>query len=192
MKKTRPPVEPNRTARMAGVSHDAWCVYADGYKRAAEILVAKVNTTYELNTVVFPIIFLYRQYVELTLKEIIGYCRYLDNARLDAPGGHDLRKLWTEARTLIRRHLSDVSASDLDRIQAHIDTLSDLDPSSESSRYPRVKGRAPSFRFNTPSVNLNQLATEMVQLAKLLQPIGSALAVYRDYESELRSYNRDY
>ncbi len=36
MKNTRPPVEPRRTAQVAGVSPGAWCVYADGYKRAAE------------------------------------------------------------------------------------------------------------------------------------------------------------
>jgi hypothetical protein len=62
-----------RSGRVAGAGADRWCLYAAGYKRAAELLIQQVRTTYEANTLIFPIIFLYRHYVEVTLKEIIEY-----------------------------------------------------------------------------------------------------------------------
>jgi hypothetical protein len=56
----RRPVDQLR-GRAAGSMSSDWCIYADRYKRAADLLVETVRSTYELNTVVFPIIFLYRQ-----------------------------------------------------------------------------------------------------------------------------------
>ncbi len=76
------------------VREDSWCVYADGFKRAAELLIANVRSTHEINTVVFPILFLCRHYIELTLKEVIGYGRYLSETAGTPPGGHDLHNLW--------------------------------------------------------------------------------------------------
>jgi len=59
-----------RDASIGCIREDYWCVYADGFLRAAEILVENIRTTYELNTVVFPVLFMYRQYIELSLKEL--------------------------------------------------------------------------------------------------------------------------
>ena len=55
--------------RNAVLSNTSWVIYAEGFKRAAEILISNIKTTFEMNTVIFPILALFRQYVELTLKD---------------------------------------------------------------------------------------------------------------------------
>lgn len=66
-------------SRNAWLHNTSWVVYAEGFKRAAEILIENVSNTFEKNTVIFPILALFRQYVELTLKEIISYANILKN-----------------------------------------------------------------------------------------------------------------
>ena len=46
-----------------------WCLYADGYRKAATLLVERCETFYDRNTLIYPIAFLYRQYLELALTE---------------------------------------------------------------------------------------------------------------------------
>lgn len=176
-----------RSGRVAGSGADGWCLYASGYKRAAELLVEHVRTTYELNTVVFPILFLYRHYLEVILKEIIGYARYLDATPEGAPGGHGLDKLWAEAKALIRRHARDVPAPVLARLDVLIAQLSNLDSSSEGTRYPITKDRVASFHRSAPPVDLDQFAREMKEMASLIEPIASKLSLYQDLEAEFRS-----
>ena len=79
----------SKTTVLGSVSKDGWCVNADGFRRAAEILMNNVNTTYEVNIVCFPIIALIRHNVELALKEIIAYGQYLNDHDVKQ-GGHDI------------------------------------------------------------------------------------------------------
>lgn len=49
-----------------------WLFYVEGYRIAAERLVDNVLTTQtERDTLIYPIVFLYRHYIEIQLKEII-------------------------------------------------------------------------------------------------------------------------
>ena len=52
---------------------DGWWLYADGYRLAADRLIADAEglTRYQRNSVLYPILFLYRQHLELMLKYII-------------------------------------------------------------------------------------------------------------------------
>src|SRR4030042_2814002 len=52
--------------------HNGWSIYAIGYKDAADILVSHIEEKRRYqDTLVYPIVFLYRQYLELALKDII-------------------------------------------------------------------------------------------------------------------------
>ena len=57
--------------------------YAEGYRRAAEILVHYVNDNgQDQDFLVFPILFLYRHHLELAMKRIIGRLPRLLNREL--------------------------------------------------------------------------------------------------------------
>ena len=109
-------INPFRNASLGVINEDSWCVYAEGFKRAAELLIENVKTTFEINTVVYPILTLYRQYVELTLKEIIAYGQYLERHDV-RQGGHDLKKLWAAAKSYIRKHCKEFEKEKLDTIE---------------------------------------------------------------------------
>ena len=51
---------------------DGWWIYATGYKLGADLLVQYVTETHKnQDRLIYPIVFLYRQYLELRLKELI-------------------------------------------------------------------------------------------------------------------------
>ena len=175
------------TAWLNNAGADGWCLYADGYKRAADLLVQHLETTYDVNTVVYPVLFLYRQYIELSLKDIIRDGRYLNHQRRQAPAVHELRSLWNEARAIIKKHLADIPTRDLERIESLIREFSELDPTSEAFRYPAKKDGEPSFPYDSPAVNLKRVADVMGELSALLGPIGDKLSICRGLERDYRS-----
>lgn len=187
-----PKINRVRNASVNMVRQDSWCIYADGFKRAAELLIANVQSTYEINTVIFPILALYRQYVELTLKEIIGYGQYLDEHNVQQ-GGHDLKNLWAAANSYIQRHYQAFAKDRLDRIEQLICALHELDPTSEATRYPFVKskaalsGQTTSFTYNSDPINLDVLAEQIRELGDLLHDVANYLSVCQDLEAEFRA-----
>ena len=70
-----------------------WDVYAIGYKEAAYLVVNSPTFTSSIDIYVYPVMFLYRQYIELQMKEII------DKGKRQVPDStHDLNALWKELR----------------------------------------------------------------------------------------------
>src|SRR5437867_84859 len=81
--------------------------YAEGYKQAADIITAEVTGTEEKflkstrDYVVYPVVFLYRHYVELRLKEIILIGRKLYDMSQGLPKHHKIEELWKHARGIL-------------------------------------------------------------------------------------------
>lgn len=181
-----------RDASVGCIQENHWCVYADGFLRAAEILVENVRTTYELNTVIFPVLFLYRQFIELSLKETIGYGRYLDESQHGAPQNHDLKNLWNEAKVCIQNHTTDLHKDQLQKVERVVLEMHELDSTSEASRYPAVKkrkgsSRTASFSRGPTHINLDDLAEKMNLVSTFLHDITNFLSVAQDLEAEYRS-----
>lgn len=64
---------PDPDSYMNAYSGGDWDTYAMGYKRAGDILVQYVaDNDWDQDFLVYPITFLYRQYLELRLKELSG------------------------------------------------------------------------------------------------------------------------
>ena len=181
-----------RGAAVSLIREDSWGIYADGFKRAAELLISNVQSTYEINTVVFPILFLCRHHIELMLKEIIGYGLYLNQEVRTPPGGHDLQNLWKEAKAYIRKEISDVSTDELEHIEHLILQMHALDPTSEGSRYPVIRkriqsGRNASFSWDSPHINLDELGDKMKTVGEFLHRVANFLSVAQDLEAEFRA-----
>lgn len=171
---------------------EQWTIYADGFKRAAELIIIGAKNTHDINTIIFPVLALYRQYVELTLKEIISYGQYLSSHDI-RQGGHDLRNLWTSAKSYIKIYYMKIEKNDLKQIETFISKLHDIDPTSQATRYPHVKskssqgGREPSFSFNTEPINIDNLLEEINELSLLFKNITSIMSIAQDLEAEFRS-----
>ncbi|AWI92061.1 hypothetical protein C0214_27780 (plasmid) [Methylobacterium sp. DM1] len=108
----------------------------EGYLRAADALVEKATTwSYERDTLVWPIVFLYRQYLELVLKGSIA--EFGRDAGVEANWkSHDLAFLWSEFKKIM--HHWDIQDEDKANttVGKVIAEFSRIDPSSMSFRYP--------------------------------------------------------
>jgi len=116
--------------------------YAEGYKRAADILTEQLvaNPSYGLDFAVYPLVFLYRHAIELQLKGIIR-----DGKRILGKGArpgqdsrdHRLDRLWRLARPILEEVWPGAAGSTLDTIDRVLRELSQADPDSQAFRYDR-------------------------------------------------------
>lgn len=88
------PGEDWRSNSCVNWDYRGWGLYAMGYREAADILANNLNTC-NLDTLIYPVSFLYRQAIELQLKEIISTGRQLSEFHSDeVPNTHNLVHLW--------------------------------------------------------------------------------------------------
>lgn len=119
-------------------SNDPLEIYTIGYKEAADNLVCKVfEERFMQDALVYPICFLYRQYIELRLKEIIRSGRTLLDEGTGFPQHHKINTIWTTAKEIINKVFSEEEEKpDLSLIEHVISEYSQIDPDSFSFRYP--------------------------------------------------------
>lgn len=160
---------------MLGWTHFPWDIYAAGYKDAADALVgALAERKASLDSVVYPLVFLYRQGLELQLKLILPLARRLAGKEAVADHQHGLMPLWNE----LRRHLQQLDPREDDKELAatedFIRQLDTVDPGSFAFRYPRTKTgevSLPELRH----VNVRHLSEVMDSVFMLLGGIYSWL-----------------
>lgn len=161
-------VAPGRRPDEGRLASHAWTrlvLMADGYREAAERLVdAAAADTGLQGTVVYPVIFLYRHFLELELKYVLAtYGRHFDE-EADWKS-HSLMDLWEKVRPIIEMAGSgtdDRGANDA--VEACIREMSVADPMSFSFRYPVAKGGRPMvLAFET--VDLGNLRKTMRKIA---------------------------
>ncbi len=160
---------------MLGWTHFPWDIYAAGYKDAADALVvALAERKIPLDSVVYPLVFLYRQGLELQLKLILPLARRLAGKEASADIGHKLMPLWNE----LRQHLEQLDPREDDKelpaIEDFIRQLDTVDHGSFAFRYPTTtKGEVslPELRH----VNVRHLSEVMDTVFMLLGGVYSWL-----------------
>jgi len=190
--KPKKEIDPFRIASLSGITEHSWPIYTIGFKKAADLIVKNARTACDRNTLIFPVLFLYRQYIELSLKEIIGYAQYLskDSVR---QGGHNLKNLWAAARSYIKKYHKEISETEFTAAEDIILELHEIDPTSQASRYPIVKdkskgrGLVSSFEFDAKPVNIDRLYNKMQKLHAFLEKESTYLSICQDFENEFRS-----
>lgn len=168
---------------MLGWTHFPWDIYAAGYKDAADALVeALAERKASLDSVVYPLVFLYRQGLELQLKLILPLARRLAGKEALADHKHGLMPLWSE----LRRHLQQLDPreddNELAAIGDFIGQLDTVDPASFAFRYPTTKKgevSLPELRH----VNVRHLAEVMDSVFMLLGGIYSWLGEMEQNDS---------
>ena len=124
--------------------------------RAGDLLVEHCVTHGDQNTLVFPVIFLYLQYIELRLKDIIQNGNWFLGKSEGIPTHHRIDDLWIKCRDILdemdKDELERLSKdgrnkreTDLDAVQEDINKFSEWDPSSHAFRYPVYKNGKPSI-----------------------------------------------
>lgn len=121
---------------------EGFTIYTDAYKDAADSLVEHAKRyKASINFLVFPILFLYRHYIELVLKQLIYTAsKYLGNTQYSFKS-HDLISLWETTKKLIfelDKFIDDfnIPKDELTAVENQIKQFDSLDKSSMTFRYP--------------------------------------------------------
>lgn len=176
-------------------SHDAIRLYIDGYLKAADELAHKVvETARDQDILVYPIAFLYRQYIELQLKNIIQESRILLSEGRGFPEHHKIWDLWCVANGLMKSIIKKVDESaqgyitkeDIDHIGKIIKDFVEIDPESFAFRYPEDK-KGNKYLEGIIHINLTKLHDQMEILSEKLDKFDLVVGILREWQDDMRA-----
>lgn len=152
----------------ANNSNEQFYDYIEGYREAAHVLIMNALIKGDedaQNVALFPIIFLYRQYLELTLKDI--YLYYSKDTEDDKTAymkltNHKLTGIWDDkVKPMVFPLLKEkFEVDDLNKIDGYIHDFESLDSDSYMFKYPIKKNRE-LYHKTSQKINLPALMKKM-------------------------------
>lgn len=170
-------VDPLQNALIADDDFTRLVLMIDGYKRAADLSVAHcVEHRIDRDFLVYPIIFNYRQFIELSLKYQLATFGH----RVGIPANwntHKLDVLWQEFHEMLER-FGTPDPDEADHIIATVVAqFAKIDPRSDAYRYPvDQKGNPLPMAF---------AATHLENLADVMDAVGGYFTGCDGYLSSL-------
>jgi hypothetical protein len=162
-------------------------IYALGYREGAELLVAQVlETGYHADALVYPIMFLYRQYVELRMKQVaVAASHLVDHPRPSDKiiGRHELEPLWAHCRTVLAE-AGGGPVTDLDNAERTFKQLIWADKGSYAFRYATDKQGNRSLPKDLTGVDLGHVRQVMAGVGNLLDGIVDVIAAQQDVKDD--------
>jgi len=178
-----------------------WDVYAEGYKKGGDILVQYViDNDWDQDFLVYPIVFLYRQYLELRLKELIHVSSRLLDQNIDIPRDHNLVLLWSKVSPNIEQVWPDSQTKrHLAAIKDRLEELCSIDPRSYAFRYPEDTKGAPTLA-GMEHINLRRLKDVVQAISNVLDGSSLGMGEYlnakhemmAEYQAEMAQYGEYY
>jgi hypothetical protein len=167
-----------------------WHLYAFGYKHAADLLVKRSPKRPEDDELLYPIIALYRHFVEMRLKSCIAACSSLGEepiplALLD---NHSLSKLWEQMKTNLKHLGPEVLGLTLVGVEKLILEVGNLDSNAQSARYPFDK-KGPTLTEQY-SINIVHFKNIIEKLEAFFDVIEGAVDFETDQREEWQSILR--
>ena len=177
------------------LSLDTIGLYIEGYREAADKLVHDaVESGTNQDILVFPISFLYRQYIELQLKHIIRESRMFLEEGANFPEHHRINDLWNTANSLMARIIKYydqsikyyITKEDIQVVKKIITEFVKVDPESFAFRYPNDKKGNRNLE-GIEYINLIKLHDQMEILKEKLDKYYLCVSLLRDFQDEMRS-----
>ncbi len=176
-----------------GYSDDSLYKYVLGYKEAADRLVQSlIEDSRHIDLIIFPTVFLYRQYLELHLKQLLREGSHLLDRSFVLPKHHRLDTLWYECKSLLRQIDLNVKDQELDALETCIIEFSIIDPISMAFRYHVDTHDNPSLPSDLKYINICHLAQTMAKMHSFLDAVYMTISVFSDQKQEMEGAFRDY
>jgi hypothetical protein len=184
----RPPDE-NRVFNACMDADPTWERYMRGYRTGAELLFRYLEMTGERghnDVVVYPLVFCWRHYLELALKQTVSAMRELTGkvGRADL-SEHHLMPFWEE----IRPHLPSFGAppGNVTVVGRTLQYLNRFDRGSFAFRYPTTTA-GESTQANIPAhINLRRLHEVMQGIANWLEAGLTEMSAHLQYMTEMEA-----
>lgn len=164
-------------------------LYVEGFYSAANLLMDEIDKGQPSNTLVYPICFLYRHFIEIALKEIIARCGRLGhNVKTSKVKNHKLERLLNLADKLVKEHFDTSFPEEIKRI---ILEINNVDPTSEVFRYATSK-KGDHFFPSHDVIGLGTLKEKMARVHDELKGTLIGLDEYLKTEAEIKREYADY
>ncbi len=111
---------------------------ANGFQKASDILVEYLEHNPRDDSLVQPIIFGYRQCLELRIKELAATMNQYDTGSAKSPWGHVFSELWQEIRPRILEVIKEEDREAFRSVESVITEFEEFDKKGDAFRYPGV------------------------------------------------------
>jgi len=175
---------------------DSEFLYAKGYRTAAGLMAKQVFETAgaDKNVLVFPILCLYRHYIELLLKRLTEVGAFLVDKELSKfetrqLGKHRLDALWGILRPIVEavcEGSNTLAKEDIEGIDSYIRQMTYVDPEGQGSRYAASKKGEPSMPY-LPHTNIRVFADAMERLGDFLERLDSGFVAMQGIKNEMQA-----
>lgn len=154
--------------------------HAAGYRQASEILLQRFlddpdGTAGDRDSLVLPILFLFRHYLELRFKDILVYGQLLSGQQAQWLLGHPLDDLWAETQKIVKATYGADVPQEFAKVEECVTDLTQLDADSQSFRYPRDKNGRPMFEHIV--IGLKTLHVTIGSIGDCLDEISRDMSV---------------
>ena len=171
---------------------DGWSLYAIGYKNAADLLVEYVEANARSqDTLVYPVLFLYRQYLELAIKDLIRQGRMLQDLAEPFPKSHRINELWKICSDLLAEISPGDSIEEQRQIGRLIEEFCQVDPTSMAFRYPEDRDGNPSLP-GIKHINLRNVKAVIGKISLVLDGADAQIGEYLSIKADMYSGCGDY
>src|SRR5262249_30470420 len=134
----------------------------------------------------FPVIFLYRQFLELTLKDLIRQALNCLDRSPAFPQTHKLDDLWRAFRGLLDELDMDDDSDEMKQIGRLIDEFCAVDPMSQAFRYREDRKGNPSLP-GMATIDVANVRAVIQKISVMLDGADEALHQHQLWRSEMMS-----
>lgn len=151
-------------------------LYEEGYKRAAELLVGATQGETFPDGLLYPIVFLYRHYLELRLKSLLNSRPWEESSEPSKSPDHKLEPLWEIVKgSVIPRVWPEVQPEPVEAVDNCIKEFQEQDLNSTEFRYPEDRSGCQQTVKNIESVDIANFSEVMTRIANFLDCVDNAL-----------------
>ena len=176
--------------------------YTEGYRLAGRIIADYViQSRWEADFLIYPVIFLYRHNVELQLKGLIEKGTALVEQELSAADrallgkSHSLDELWKRFKPVLQKAgqgIVAITPEEIEGLDWYVSELHNFDPKSFSGRYALKRDGSPYIDSGQyPAINIGALAESMERLTSTLFGLARIVEEALDLKHEMEADVRD-
>lgn len=159
-------------------------LYEEGYKRAADLLVEGARSEITPDPLLYPIVFLYRQYLELKLKSLLNSIPWEESSESNEPPDHGLRGLWETVKgSVIPKVWPEAQPELVQAVDNCVTEFQNRDPKSTEFRYAEDKEGRHQTLQNLHSVDLSNFSEVMDKMANFLDCVDYAIGRWAEHRT---------
>ncbi len=159
--------------------------YRKGYKQAAEVLYKKIFSFQkkgikEYQSMIFPFLFVYRHYFEITLKDLIRKCYfYNDIVMPERFPDHNLSDLWNKKLKHAIKRIEDSfeEHTETTEITEAFKSFDSIDKKAQEFRYPMNKLGKQSL-MGLKSIDIKRFYKTASKVSSFLEILESEIHFY--------------